>query len=345
MGATMAERFAYLPSLPFLVLMVLAAEAAFAGVRSPRTRRALAAVALLAIAAPLAAATVSRNRAWRDDLALFGAETVRTPNAPLLWTNLAGAHLRASDRAAAEKALREAERLAPNEPWVIARRAQSLAIAGRYEEAIPLQERVVARERPSNAMAHNNLATLYRLTGREERALELLLPIVERLPDYPDPWLNLAEIERARGEAEAAIAAYRRVLELRPREMRAVEPLAALLAGAGHAEEAESVYLEALSGDARDAKIWNNVASLRLARGAPTDALAAVERALELDPAAPRARFNQARLLELLGRADEALPIYRELAALPDDGGVSGAAASAMRNLEGHATERPEDRR
>lgn len=330
MGAVMAERFAYLPSFPFVLLVALGAEAALSRIGAPRARRAIGAAALLAVAAPLAAMTVTRNRDWRDDLTLFRRETARTPDAPLLWTNLAGAWMRAGSPVEAERAIREAERLSPAAPWVIAVRAQWLTFAGRYEEALVLQERVVRLEGDGHALARNNLAFLYRMTGREERALEIVVDLVERLPSYPDPWLNLAEIERANGDVESAIASYRTVLDLRPGDLRAVEALAGLLAAQGEFAEAQETYLGALRGDASDARVWNNVAAVRLQSGDPSGALEAIERSLALDPASPRARFNRARLLSLVGRGDEASAILRELVGRPVSEEIRAAAEAEL---------------
>ena len=346
MGALMAERFAYLPSFLFLLLAATLAEIALARLPRAASRRNLAAAGLLVVTPLLAFRTIERNRDWRDEVTFFERETSHTPGAPLLWTNLAQAEMRAGRSAAAERAIRQAERLSPQAPWVLAVRAQWLTFAGRYTEALPIQQRVVRLERKGNALALNNLAFLLRSTGQVGEALAIVTELVARLPSYPDPWLNIAEIERAEGDRQAALAAYLRYLELRPRDLRAVEALAGIHVAERRFDDAEALYATTLRGDALDAKIWNNIASLRLAKGDREGALAAVERALQADPVYPRARFNRAKLLAMAGRAAEARVVFEALAreAPASDVGVAAARELAGGPPAGNAVGTPDAR-
>ena len=330
MGALMAERFAYLPSFVFLLMATTTAESLLGRLPRPGTRRALAAVGLGAVVALFAGRTVERNRHWRDEVTFFERETSRTPAAPLLWTNLAQAEMRAGRPAEAERAILRAERLTPQAPWVLAVRAQWLTLAGRFVEALPIQERVVRLERQGNALALNNLAFLRRSTGGADQALPILRDLTARLPSYPDPWLNTAEIERAEGNGEAAIASYVRYLDLRPRDLRAAEALSGLYAAERRFAEAEAVYEATLRGDSIDARIWNNIGAVRLLKDDIEGATEAVERALTIDPAYPRARFNLGKLLAVAGREAAGRAIFE---ALVREAPASDIGAAAAREL------------
>jgi len=330
MGALMAERFAYLPSFVFLLLLVTIGEMALARLRRSARRKALAAAGLLVVTPIYAWTTVERNRDWRDEVTFFERESAQTPGAPLLWTNLAQAEMRAGRPAEAERAIRHAERLTPQAPWVLAVRAQWLTLAGRYAEALPLQERVVRLERKGNALAANNLAFLLRSNGRTAEALAMVSELSERLPSYPDPWLNIAEIERAEGDREAAVAAYLRYLALRPRDLRAVETLSGLYTAERRFDEAEALFAATLRGDALDARIWNHIATLRLSQGDPRGSLAAVEKSLAIDPLAARARFNRAKLWTISGRSSEARAEYEALVREAPAGEVGVAASREL---------------
>ena len=85
-----------------------------------------------------------------------------------------------------------------------------------------------------------------------------------------------------------------------------------------------------LRGDGSDARVWNNVAAVRLQSGDPSGALEAIERSLALDPASPRARFNRARLLSLVGRENEASSILRELVGRPVNEEMRAAAEAEL---------------
>lgn len=330
MGALMAERFAYLPSFVFLLLVVTVGEMVLARLRRPALRRTLAAAGLLVVTPLYAWTTIDRNRDWRDEVTFFERATAQTPGAPLLWTNLAQAEMRAGRPAEAERAIRQAEQLTPGAPWVLAVRAQWLTFGGRLAEALPIQERVVRLERKGNALAQNNLAYLLRSTGRTAEAAALLSDLVERLPSYPDPWLNLAEIERIAGDRETAVASYLHYLALRPRDLRAVESLAGLYTAERRFADAEALFAATLRGDALDARIWNHIATLRLSRGDPRGSLAAVERSLAIDPMAARARFNRAKLWMLSGRSSEARAEFEALVREAPAGEVGVAASREL---------------
>ncbi len=337
MGAPMADRFAYFPTFPFLALALLAVEAGVATSRDPRRLGRLAAVATLALAALFAAATRERTRAWRNDPTLFAAETARTPGAPLLWTNLARARLRLGDLAGAGEALDRAEALAPAAGEVLAARAQWLVMRAEPERALPLQLRVVGDADRASAAARNNLAFLYRVTGRPERALPILETLTRELPDYADPHLNLGELFRATGEPEAATRALTTYVELRPADLRGVEGLARSLAEQARFDEAEAVYLDALRRSPGDARLWNNLGLLRFEAGDLIAALAALDRALAEDPASRRARLNSAIVLVRLGRAGEARPRLEELARSSPESEEGRAAQGELDRLAGGA--------
>ena len=82
-GALMAERFLYLPSVAFAMALAAAAD------RLPPGRTAVAAVALLALL--YTGRTLARNLDWKDDLALGTADTVTAPRSFRLHDLLARA--------------------------------------------------------------------------------------------------------------------------------------------------------------------------------------------------------------------------------------------------------------
>ena len=65
------------------------------------------------------------------------------------------------------------------------------------------QRAFIARE-PANPRGYHNLAQLYRIQGRQDEALGLLLEAVRLDPSYADAHLALAEIYAVRDDAPAA---------------------------------------------------------------------------------------------------------------------------------------------
>lgn len=61
----------------------------------------------------------------------------------------------------------------------------------------------IARE-PENAVPYRNLAQLYRIEGKQDEALGLLLEAVRLAPEFADAHRALAEIYAVRGDMPAA---------------------------------------------------------------------------------------------------------------------------------------------
>lgn len=334
MGAPMADRFAYFPSFPFLALVALAVETVVAASRRPRRAALVAASALLALAAFAGGASARETAAWRDDETLFSRETTRTPDAPLLWTQLARARLRSGDLDGAGRALARAEATDPEGNLALAVRAEWHVRRGEAELALPLQRRAVGERGRSSPAARNNLAYLYRRTGQEERALPILEALTRELPDYADPYLNLGEARWSLGDLDGAIESLERYVALRPQDLEGLDRLARALGAAGRFEAGERIYLAAIGRSPGEPRLWNNLALLRADAGDLEGARDALEHALALSSATPRARFNLAVVLRDLGREEDARARFAELAAAHPD---SPEGEAARRELESAA--------
>lgn len=337
MGAPMAERFCYLPSLPFLALAALAGATALELAVRPTARRPLAAALLAALLVAGVARTWARNRDWHDDETLFTRETASTPGAPLLWINLAQARMRAGHAADADAALRRAEALAPESVGALAARAQWLVLKSEPAAALPLQRQVVEKTAGRNAVARSNLAFLLRATGGVEEAEAILEELTVTLPDYPAPHFNLGELRRAAGSLADAARSYRTYLDLMPGDLRALERLASTEAALGHPERAEALYLARLRRSPADARLLNNLGLVRLAAEDLPGAISALESATRVDPDYARARFNLAVALARAGRIDASRELLEELVASAPASEAGRAAAARLESLRGAA--------
>ncbi len=142
--------------------------------------------------------------------------------------------------------------------------------AGRYQDAIPLAERILklteqtfSQDHPNAGAARNNLAELYRAQGRAAEAEALYkrdLAITTKAlgPDHADIGItldNLAQLYQDQGYYEGAEALYKRALAIDEKALGPDHPsvgttlhnLAGLYYAAGNLEEAEAFYNRALS--------------------------------------------------------------------------------------------------
>jgi tetratricopeptide (TPR) repeat protein len=343
MGNVMAERFCYFPSFPFVALVGVGVEALLR--RASKVTMGPAAVAAAAAGVVLYASwvTTRRNADWSDDLTFLTKTLEQSPSAALLWGNLANYQLGKRNLGAAKAAIERAAELDPDSYAVLSSRALWYVVAERYAEAIPLQERIVAHAGQGRTAALNNLAYLYRRTGREDAALDILRTIVSRGHGYADVYYNLAEIERARGDAETARQDYRRGLEARPNDLRIAQALAEVELEAGRPEEAEHIYRQMLEIYPDDPRLLNNLALIVHDRGDARGALQLLGRVVAGHPDYVNGHMNYAQLLEEAGRAAEAAAQLEDAVRRAEDAEQRQAAAAKLATLRakaGGATER-----
>ncbi|MCP4655089.1 MAG: tetratricopeptide repeat protein [bacterium] len=305
MGNMMAERFCYFPSFPVAGLVALGCAELLA--RPLGRLRFLVWAAFAGWVVYASAATVGRNREWRDELTFLNTTLSQSPTSALLWTNLANYHLTRRQMPEATEALNRAAALAPTDYTVLATRATWYVVSGRPTEAVPLQEMIAGDARQGRTAALNNLAYLYRITGRRNEAARILEPLVAEGRGYPDVYFNLAEIYGSRGHTDRARELYQRALAGNPEDLRTLVAIAKLEVREGRLTEAEAVYREALEIHPGDSRIYNNLANLRYRQGDHAGALELMARAVRLNAGSTTARINYAHMLAGLGRAAEAV--------------------------------------
>lgn len=135
---------------------------------------------------------------------------------------------------------------------------------------------------------------------------------------------HLADYSRVLGALHAP------AVRLDPQQPLAVAAQYVWRGGAGDAQRAESL----LEAQPESAVVWNERALVRLARGLPVDALAAVDRALELDPALAAARFNRAVVLERVFARHEAIEALEHFLAIEGRGPWAEEAKVRLERLQ-----------
>jgi tetratricopeptide (TPR) repeat protein len=170
-----AERYLYLPSVGFCWLLAWGAARAWrtAVAAEPSGHLHLLSRAVPAALAVLAASygvrTVTRNRDWRTDEALYSKTLAQQPDAKIIRTNLGAVYFDRGDLAAAEREWTLA--LGPGRHYASTLNNMGLLRARqeRYEEAIDYFKQAV-RERPKYMSPHKSLAKVYAELGRDEEA-------------------------------------------------------------------------------------------------------------------------------------------------------------------------------
>lgn len=239
-GAFMAERFFYAPSLGFCLLLAMVIA---------RQKKQVACAAIIAIAVLGSLKTVSRNLAWKDDITLFATDVATSANSAFSHFNygvrltqrgeesdhaLARQHLERAieihpthgmarqflgsacyemgDKVAAMKAMEHLLTISPNN--FNAQINLGLWKLPAYDQAIP-HLRTAQQLRPDDRDAnfHLGLALLQQGTAPAE-ALPLLQKSVEIDPDFVDGYRRLGAAQFMAGAPQQAATTLERALAL-----------------------------------------------------------------------------------------------------------------------------------
>jgi tetratricopeptide (TPR) repeat protein len=273
-------------------LFVLAGAAAVALVRAPR-------VGAWAVAAPiavlLAAGTIARNERWRDPALLFADEEGTGPGAARGLLTV-GSQLRARGRLdEAERVLRRAVALAPDEAGGYVNLGNVALDRGRLDEAEGWYREALSRD-DRDANAWYDLAIVLSRRGRVADAMDAYRAAVESDATYTSARVNLALLQADAGDLPGALATLDLAIARDPGSVPARTNRAVLRAAAGAHAGALSDALEATRLDPRRAWPWVALADVHLAAGRVAEARAAAERALSLEPADAGARRVLARI-------------------------------------------------
>lgn len=222
-------------------------------------------------------------RLEKPEEAAFALERARDlspqPNASVLY-ELGTAYVRTNRLDAAEKALAEAARLAPD------RADLHLALGWVYYSKVDGEK----------------------AEAEFERALQLSRTGIAYF------YLGLAET--ALGKVEKAVGSFRQAVALSPRLIGAQVALGKSLLQLGRDEDAERALRAAVSMDPGAAEAHFQLGILAQRRGRIEDARHAFESALGSDPRHRAACYNLALVYERLGLKDEAQKMRARLAAL-----------------------------
>jgi Flp pilus assembly protein TadD len=257
----MADRFAYIPVIGLFVMAVWLAAEALAAMRLPRAVTAVAGACLL-----LAAALVTRGNLpyWQDSVALFTRvqEVHRSPDS-MIETKLGAAQLAAGMVDESLPHFRMAERLAPEDAGVHLDIATVLTMQEDFAGALPEFQAALryANDDSVRMRCFNIMGALYFRLGNTKAA-----------------WEN-----------------YSAAVRLDPRYASALTGRGNILYQQGRYAEAADQFSRAVASEPTSPR-WLGLAKSLEAAGNPAPALAAYQKALQLNPGLTEARERIAAL-------------------------------------------------
>ena len=176
---------------------------------------------------------------------------------PDLWLMLGIIHGRVGNPAEAEACLRKAMKLRGTHVPTLYNLGIAIRDQGRYDEALPLFERVVALAQ-QHGDAHDNIAHCHLALGDLEQAAASFRKAIDIFPRKAELWSNLGSVRQAQGHLSEAESCYRKALALDPLMATAYDSLGSALTGQGRFEEALECYRESLRRHPRNARAYSN---------------------------------------------------------------------------------------
>jgi tetratricopeptide (TPR) repeat protein len=157
------------------------------------------------------------------------------------------------------------------------------------------------------------------MDGREDEAILRIHETLARSLNDAEAHHRLADQYRLRERYDEALAVYRQALALDPQHKDTLFNIAACQEYTGQIPAALETYLQAAKQAPDDPDVGYRLARIHSKLGSASQALSYLDQSLEIRPQ-KNAYFLKGRLMEKLGRTDEALAAYQEVLKLsPED--------------------------
>jgi eukaryotic-like serine/threonine-protein kinase len=214
----------------------------------------------------------------------------------------------------AEKAFHRVLKEHPNYWLAYNELGYGLEEQGRYQEAFRAF-RAASLAAPRNSMALSNLAAEYIQIGEFGEAIETLKSSLALDPASDTAAMYTALALRYQGKYDQALSFARKAVELNPAvDVNWLELGDCYFSLRNHPNEAKNAYLRAareverqLSTDSTNGPSWVLLALYKVKSGSPREALSLMERAESLGAHDMDSQLYKGRILELLGKREEAL--------------------------------------
>lgn len=217
---------------------------------------------------------------------------------------LASVHLWLDDTLAAEQAAGPLEGLSATRPWI------SVLLWDIYRQLSFQYLQQLLEEQPRSVWAHLVKGRTLDMQGKRE-ALDEYRAALEADPKLPEVRIAIADFHLANSNFQEALAECLKELELNPASVNAKLRLGRIHVELRDADKGVPLLREALKADPDDATAHFDLGRGLELRDDLPGAMAAYQRALQLDPTMNRLRYVLARLYRRIGKPELAAREYK----------------------------------
>ena len=190
-------------------------------------------------------------------------------------------------------------------------KATALVNKKRWAEAVASLRRLVGEE-PELADAWSLMGNAYLGLRRHQEALDSFRHALALKPDNNFLMLNILKTLAAMGETEAAAGEGLRFLKVFPKDAALLEELGYIRLLQRRPDEALTALLQAVAIDPAAAQSFNLAGEALIMKKDYTAAEAILRRGIQENGRARNTHYLLAQVQESLGRADQALELYRQ---------------------------------
>jgi tetratricopeptide (TPR) repeat protein len=246
-------------------------------------RRVFKAIAIT-LAILFTAATAFYSSLYQTPFQMWSWNVAHNPNAYAAQHNLASEYAALGNLPLAEQHARKALELAPDDATIQTGMGRLLMLEGRYAEAVEHFQRA-AQLRPALSDAYDFLGDAYMNLHRDADALDAYKQAADRAGINPRPYRAYAEALVRMHHNSEALAAFEKAIDLDPGNLITRYNYANHLLDAGRFTDAIAQYQFILQYQPDNAAAWDNLAFAYHQLGQDDKAIAAKNRANQLDNA------------------------------------------------------------
>jgi Tfp pilus assembly protein PilF len=203
----------------------------------------------------LAAATIVRNRAWKDEMSLWSDVVSKDPTNPRAYVNLALQFIRTGNYQEAQRLSEKAVEHGPKRGSPYMLRGYLAFLLDRNDLALSDLTNAIHLD-PRVPTPFYYRGEVYRKMRDYDRALTDYQSALALLPFYTDAYLGMALVHMDKGEREQAMASCNKITEIDRDDARGYNCLGILLLEQNRIPEALQIYQRGVIHVPQDSGLW-----------------------------------------------------------------------------------------